>query len=428
MGLPAIRYTLSPAEGTAFYSGYDLPFALSPDGRHIVYVGVKADATKQLWLHSLYSGLEQPIPGTEGASSPFWSPDSQWIGFFAGNSLKKVRVSSGLVRIVASNVTTYGGATWNADDVIIFPRTLPGGLSRVSARGGPVLPATTPTEGSHFWPQFLGDGEHFIYVTTIGGQLHIGSLRNEPPRELMKFPVRISSLAYVPGYILFVQDSTLFARPFDEKRLEFSGEPVRVVDGIPVIGFGRAPFSVSAAGVLAYWPYAVGTPSILQWFDRGGRASAAVDTPAQYIGFAISPDGRQLALSRTGKDGGADLWLRDLARGTEKQLTFDGAAFTPQWSPDGTRLAFSGPGEKPPPKLFIKNIGDQGPAVRLAAPATPAPDFASGWSGDGRSIVSVRGRSRKRRRSLGSPPGTRRQRAFAVQHAFQRVLRKGVSG
>jgi eukaryotic-like serine/threonine-protein kinase len=390
-GIPAIRYTLSPAEGTAFFSGYDLPFALSPDGRHIVYVGVKADATKQLWLRSLNAELEQPIPGTEGASSPFWSPDSQWIGFFAGNSLKKVRVSSGLVRIVASNVTTYGGATWNRDDVIIFPPTRPGGLSRVSARGGSVLPATTPTEGSHFWPQFLGDGEHFIYVTTIGGQLHIGSLRNEPPRELMKFPVRISSLAYVPGYILFVQDSTLFARPFDEKRLEFSDEPVRVVDGIPVIGFGRAPFSVSAAGVLAYWPYAVGTPSILQWFDRGGRATAAVDTPAQYIGFAISPDGRQLALSRTGKDGGADLWLRDLARGTEKQLTFDGAAYTPQWSPDGTRLAFSGPGEKPPPKLFIKNIGDQGPAVRLAAPATPAPDFASGWSGDGRSIVSVRG-------------------------------------
>lgn len=387
---PAIRYALLPAEGTAYSSGYDLPFALSPDGRYVVYVGVKADATKQLWLHSFSSGLEQPIPGTEEANSPFWSPDSQWIGFFAGNSLKKVRVSSGLVQIVAGKVTTYGGAAWNADDVIIFPPSRPGGLSRVSALGGQVLPATTPTEGSHFWPQFLPDGEHFIYVATIPGRLNVGSLRREPPRELMKFAVRISSVAYVPGYILFVQDSTLFARPFNEERLEFSGEPVRVVDGIPVIGFGRAPFSVSAAGVLAYWPYAVGTPSVLRWFDRNGRASAAVDTPAQYIGFAISPDGRQLAVSRTGKDGGADLWLRDLARGTEKQLTFDGAAFTPQWSPDSTRVAFSGPGEKPPPKLFVKHIGDQGPAVRLTAPATIAPDFASGWSADGRSIVSVR--------------------------------------
>ena len=387
---PPVRYALLPAEGTAFSSGYDLPFALSPDGRYIAYVGVTPDATKQLWLHSVASGLAQPMQGTEDASSPFWSPDSQWIGFFAANSLKKVRVSSGLVQIVAGNVTTYGGAAWNADDVIIFPPALPGGLSRVSARGGQVSPATTPTEGSHFWPQFLGDGEHFIYVTTIASRLNIGSLRNEPPRELMKFPVRISSLAYVHGYILFVQDSTLFARPFDEKSLEFSGEPVRVVDGIPVIGFGRAPFSVSAAGVLAYWPYAVGTPSVLRWFDRNGRASPAVDTPAQYVGFAISPDGRRLALSRTGKDGGADLWVRDLALGTEEQVTFDGAAFTPQWSPDSTRVAFSGPGERPPPKLFVKKIGDHAPAVRLTAPATTAPDFASGWSADGRSIVSVR--------------------------------------
>jgi Tol biopolymer transport system component len=387
---PLVRYALLPAAGTAFSSGYDLPFALSPDGRYIAYVAVRADATKQLWLHSLASGLEQPIQGTEDASSPFWSPDSQWIGFFAADSLKKVRVSSGLVQIVAGNVTTYGGAAWNADDVIIFPPARPGGLSRVSSRGGPVAPATTPIEGSHFWPQFLSDGEHFIYVSTIPSRLNIGSLRNEPPRELMTFPVRISSVAYVPGYILYVQDSTLFARPFDEQRLEFSGEPVRVVDGIPVIGFGRAPFSVSAAGVLAYWPYAVGTPSVLRWFDRNGRASAAIDTPAQYIGFAISPDGLHLALSRTGKDGGADLWVRDLAGGTEKQVTFDGAAFTPQWSPDSTRVAFSGPGEKPPPKLFVKTVGDQGPAVRLTAPATTAPDFASDWSADGHSIVSVR--------------------------------------
>ncbi|HEY0709152.1 MAG TPA: hypothetical protein VGG33_20245 [Polyangia bacterium] len=274
--------------------------------------------------------------------------------------------------------------------MILFLPARPGGLSRVSAQGGQILPATAPKEGGHFWPQFLADGEHFIYVATMSGTLNIGSLRNASSRELMKFPVRISSVAYVPGYILFVQDSTLFARPFDEQRLEFSGEPVSVADRIPVIGFGRAPFSVSAAGLLAYWPYAVGTPSVLRWFDRQGRVSAAVDTPAQYIGFALSPDGRQLALSRTGKDGGADVWLRDLHRGTERQLTFDGAAYTPQWSPDSTRVAFSGPGEKPPPKLFVKNIGDQAAAVRLTAPGTIAPDFASGWSADGRSIVSVR--------------------------------------
>jgi serine/threonine protein kinase len=386
-GATAIRYKLFPADGTAFYSSSDLPFALSPDGRHIVHVSARADGTRQLWLRSLYSEVEQPMSGTEAANSPFWSTDSQWIGFFAGNSLKKVRVSTGLTQIVASGVTTRGGAAWSADDVIVFSSG-PGGLSRVSAQGGPVSRATATDEGNHFWPQFLGDGKHLIYAAAIPATINISALGNEAPRVLMKFPVRISSLGYVPGYVFFVQDSTLFARPFDEKRLEFSGEAVRIVDGIPIIAKGRAAFSVSAAGVLAYWPYPVGMPSVLHWFERDGRASAAVDTPAQYVGFTVSPDARRLVFSRTAKNGGADLWLRDLTDGIEKQLTFDGAAYTPQWSPDGARIVFSGPGERPPPKLFIKNVADMGAASQFGTPR--APTFASGWSGDGRAIVSVR--------------------------------------
>jgi eukaryotic-like serine/threonine-protein kinase len=386
-GTPPIRYTLSPAQGMAIYSGYGLPFALSPDGRQIVYASARVDGTEQLWLRSLYAPLEQPIPGTEGANTPFWSPDSQWIGFFAANSLKKVRVSSGLTQVVATNVQTKGGAAWNADDVIVFTKG-PGGLSRVSAQGGPVSQATSARQGSHFWPQFLSDGHHFIYAGAVSGSIQLGSLDNQAPRTLMKFPVRISSLAYVPGYIFFVQDATLFARPFDEKRLEFSDEPIRIVDGIPVWGPGRAAFSVSASGVLAYWPYPLGTVAALQWFERDGRASAVVGAPAQYVGFALSPDARRLAFSRTGKRGGADVWVRDLTHGSEDRLTFDGAAFTPQWSPDGARIVLTGPGENPPPKLFIKSIASAG-AASLVGPSKIA-DFASSWSQDGRSIVSVR--------------------------------------
>ena len=383
---PPIRYTLSPAEGTTLYSGYGLPFALSPDGRQIVYASAKADGTEQLWLRSLYSEAEQPMPGTEGANTPFWSPDGQWIGFFAANSLKKVRVSSGLTQVVATNVQTKGGAAWNADDVIVF-MTGPGGLLRVSAQGGPVSPATTSSEGTHFWPQFLGDGDHFIYAAAVPGGIYLGSLGHETPRLLMKFPVRISSLAYVPGFVFFVQDATLFARPFDEKRLEFSGGPIGIVQGIPIMATGRAAFSVSATGVLAYWPYPVGTPAVLQWFDRNGRASAAVGTPAQYAGFALSPDASQLAFSRASMSG-ADVWVRNLTSGSENRLTFDGAAFTPQWSPDGTRIVFTGPGGSPPPKLFIKSVANAGVASRIGV--SNVPNFASSWSADGRSIVSVR--------------------------------------
>jgi Tol biopolymer transport system component len=384
---PPIRFTLFPAEGAVLYAGAGLPFALSPDGRQIVYAAVKADGSEQLWLRSLYSQLEHALPGTEGANTPFWSADGQWIGFFAANSLKKIRVSSGLVQVIAANVVTKGGAAWSIHDVIVFT-TGPGGLSKVSAQGGPVSRATTASEGSHFWPQFLGDGTHFIYAGAATGSILLASLGPEPPRVLMKFPVRISALAHVPGYVLFVQDAALFARPFDEQRLEFSGEPVRIVEGVPVMGPGRAPFSVSASGVLAYWPYPVGTPAALRWFDRNGRASTAVDTAALYSGFTLSPDAGQVAFSRAGENGGADVWVRDLGNGKENRLTFDGAAFTPQWSPDGARIAFSGPGEKPPIKLFIKNVGIEGTATR--AGVSNGPNFASSWSGDGRTIVSVR--------------------------------------
>ncbi|MEO6238190.1 MAG: protein kinase [Vicinamibacterales bacterium] len=387
-GAALVRYSLFPAEGTSFSSSYESSFAVSPDGRHLAYVAVDAAGTKQLWLRSLDVERQEAMTGTEGATLPFWSADSAWIGFTAGRSLKKVRVTSGLVQPIAGDVSTSGGAAWNADDVIIFGSS-PGGLYRVSARGGTVSRLTTTDEGSHFWPQFVGDGEHFIYAATIPGRVYLGSLGHEAPRILMQFSGRTSSLAHVPGYILFVQDAILFARPFDEKRLEFAGEPVRVVDGIPVIGPGRAPFSVSAAGVLAYWTYPSGAPTRLRWFDRDGHATAAVDTPSQYAGFALSPDGRRLVFSRAARSGGADVWLRDLSDGRETRLTFDGAAFTPQWSPDGTRIVFSGPGEGPPPKLFIKSLEESTAATRLGG-LSKVPNFASSWSGDGRSIVSVR--------------------------------------
>jgi dipeptidyl aminopeptidase/acylaminoacyl peptidase len=243
-------------------------------------------------------------------------------------------------------------------------------------------------EGNQFWPQFLEDGRHMIFADSVSRSIRIASFDNDRTRTLMTFPVRISSLASVPGYILFVQDASLFARPFDETRLEFAGEAIRLVDGVPVTGPGRASFSVSASGVLAYWPYPSGIPAVLKWFGRNGQESSpAVNPPAQYAGFALSPDGQRLVFSRVAQNGGADLWLRDVADGTEKQLTFDGAAFTPQWSPDGTRIVFTGPGESPPPKLFIRNMTDSSPAARFVAPTA---NFASSWSADGDSIVSVR--------------------------------------
>jgi eukaryotic-like serine/threonine-protein kinase len=385
-GAAAVRFTMPPPAGATFGSSQDVPLSLSPDGRQIVYVAAGADGTRRLWLRALDTERQRVLAGTEDVNTPFWSPDSQWVGFFAGNSLKKIRVSSGVAQTVATHVSSYGGASWSVGDVILFPAAT-GGLSRVSSQGG-TTSLVTKGEG-HFWPQFLPDGEHFIYSTSAPARVMVGGLGSEPHRTLMSFPVRSSALAYAAGHVFYVQDRALFARPFDPNRLAFSGDAVRIQDGVSVVGNGRAPYSVSAAGVLAYWPDVIGEQAVLQWFDRDGRTSTGISTPAPYLGFALSPDGHQLLFSRMDANGGADLWLRDLSRNSEAQLTFDAASFTPQWSPDGSRLLFSGPGPGPPPKMFVRSVAGTG-AVSRAGSAVLMPDFASSWSGDGGSIVSVR--------------------------------------
>jgi serine/threonine protein kinase len=375
----AIRFPLHPPQGTTFPSSFDVPFALSPDGRHITFVAAAADNARHLWLRALDSEHHQQLPGTEDASSPFWSPDNQWIGFFAGGSLKKIRVTSPIVQVIATNAGSMAGAAGGRDDVILFPGT--GGLQRVSANeiGGTVTRVGND-KNAHLWPQFLEDGEHYLYVSFNPRNLWLGSLAGEAPRRLMTFPVNVSTLAHVPGFVLFAQDGALYARPFDERRREFTGDATRILDGVPVWGPGRAPFSVSAAGVLAFWTETVGTPAVLRWVAKDGTISPGIEAPAKYFGFALSPDGSELAFSRVGTQGGGDLWVRTLATGAERQLTFDGLMFTPRWSPDGSQILFTAIPERPPPTIFVKHARLPGAAVSLGSP--PGPLFASSWSGD----------------------------------------------
>jgi len=375
----SIRFSLHPPAGTTFPSSHDVPFALSPDGRYIAFVAAAADGVRHLWLRTLESEEHQQLPGTDDASSPFWSPDSQWIGFFAGGGLKKVRASSPIVQVIATSAASMAGAAWSRDDVIVFPGS--GGLQRVSANeiGGAVTRVGSD-KNFHLWPQFLEDGEHYLYVSFNPRNLWLGSLAGEAPRTLMTFPVNVSTVAHVPGFVLFAQDRALYARPFDERRRELTGDARRIVDGVQVWGPGRSPFSVSAAGVLAFWTEAVGTPVVLRSVAKDGTMSRAIEAPAKYFGFALSPDGSELAFSRVGSNGGQDVWVRTLATGAERQLTFDGLAFTPRWSPDGSQILFTAVGERPPPTIFVKHARLPGAAVSLGPP--PGPLFASSWSSD----------------------------------------------
>jgi eukaryotic-like serine/threonine-protein kinase len=377
-----VEFSVTPAEGT-LQSGPDVPFALSPDGRHVAYVAVGRDGIARLFIQSLSSNNYKLLAGTEGASTPFWSPDSQWIGFFAANSLQKIRVSTGVAQTIAHRVsTTFSGASWSVHDDIVFPSFV-GTLTRVAANGGPL---TDLGIVQAFSPHFLPDGKHFLYAFGSPPSIRIGVLGEEPSRTLMSFPVRVSPVAYASGHVFFVQDDTLYARPFDMQRLAFAGAAIRIADGVPTMTPARAPFSVSNTGVVAYATFPLGTPAVLRWFDRAGRPSTVVDGPQRYRGFDISGDGQRIVFSRIGETGSA-LWMRNLNGTKETQITFD-ESFAPQLSVDGSRVLFSGPGPAPPPKLFMRTLV-RDDASLVAAGASIA-NFASDWSGDGQSAVSVR--------------------------------------
>jgi serine/threonine protein kinase len=383
---PGLRFELWPEPGTTYASSFDVPIALAPDGRSLAYVAEGRDSIKRLWIRPLDAagGGAVEIAGTEDANTPFWSPDSAWVGFFSRHQLLKVRVSDRRVLTIATHVSTMAGATWNAEGVILFTGG-PGGLSRVSSEGGAVGPVTRD-EGSHFWPQFIGDGRHFFYSAAIPGEIRLGSLTGEPSRVLMKVQQNPSSLVYSRGYLFFGRDSKLFARAFDEATLEFVGEPIELLAGIPISQLGRMPVSVSAAGPLAVWPYRGGTPASLRWFTETGASTPVVEAPARYVGVALTADARQMAVSRRNVNGGADVWVRDLGGSTETQLTFDGLALAPRWSADG-RLVFTW-SAKVPPRLLIRNLERPTGDVEVGGSRVPA--FASSWSADGARIVSVR--------------------------------------
>jgi len=382
-----IRFSIAPPEGGAFYSGYDSPVAVSPDGQTIAYVTIGNPGPKQLWVRELASGRARALDGTGGASMPFWSPDSQWLGFFADDSLKKVRLAGGSPELIARGVSYFAGAAWSKKGVIVFPTAPTSGLAMVSDRGGEVAEFTEPIDSNgQLWPQFLADGEHVLYgLFGAARAIQVSSLSGGSPRTLIEFPGHLitSAPAYVPGYLLYIRDGVLLAQPFDEVNLSVGAELKRVVDGIPVMGPGRAPFGISAS-TLAYWPYPIGEPAVLEWVDRNGESVAAELKPSRYVGFALAPDDQRVVLSQTVLDGRSDVWLKDLARGTEARLTSGGVAFTPLWSPDGLRVAF-GAANGGPPDVFVKMVDGSGGETQITR--SPAPEFPTSWSRDGTRLV-----------------------------------------
>jgi eukaryotic-like serine/threonine-protein kinase len=379
-----VRFTITPPDQVGFFSSVvTSPFAVSPDGRHLAFLGVGAAGHRQLWLRPFDSLVSRPIAGTEGATGPFWAPDGSSVGFFADGRLKRVPVAGGDPATIC-DARGGAGATWNRDGIIVFAPSVDAGLFRVNAAGGAPASLTTldpaHEESGHMWPVFLPDGRHFVYRIMGRDQsgTYVGSL-DSPERK--RISAEGSTLGFaLPEYLVFVRDRTLMAQRLDLVRLELTGEPTRIAEGIETIGPSSA-FAVSPAGVLTYW---TGVRHVTQptWTERDGTSAGAVGPPDAYEHIALSPDGRQIAVDKFGTEAG--IWLIDGARGTVIRTTvaakFESA---PVWSPDARSFAFAAARDTPP-NLYMKRIGEPGDE-RLTRNTIQS--FPQSWSPDGRFIA-----------------------------------------
>jgi serine/threonine protein kinase/Tol biopolymer transport system component len=323
--------------------------ALSPDGRRLAFTATDGSGRAMLWVRALDSLAMQPLAGTEGATGPFWSPDSRSIAFVAAGKLKRIDVSGGPPLTLCDGAFAAPG-TWNRDGVILFTPAINAPLSRVSAASGTPSPVTAldtkAGEGVHFDPFFLPDGRHFLYAAAIGtpvlsASVFVGSLDSGDRKRLL---TSSGNVQYAQGFLIFSRDATLMAQAFDASTLSLKGEAVPLAEQVQfTTGLQAATFSVSETGVLAFQTGGSGTSQLL-WFDRTGRPSGALGDRGPYlpeVNLSRSGTRASVATSESGALFG-DLWLFDVPRGIRTRFTFGPASVrAPIWSPDGGQVVFS---------------------------------------------------------------------------------------
>ena len=319
--------------------------AISPTGTHVVY-----GANGQLYLRALDELEAQPLTGTEGsrAQVPFFSPDGQWIGFYSGRdgALKKVALSGGAA-VTLAEATQPFGASWGADDTILLGQGSQGIIQVAGAGGTPdVLVSVEPPTEAH-QPQMLPGGEAVLYTLGTGGprgwdaaQIVVEQVATGERTVVIEGG---SDARYLPtGHLVYALGDTLLAVPFDVDRLDVTGGPVPLVEGVSrAFRTGAANADIARTGALVYLPGG-GSGAVrrtLVWVDREGNEEPLATPPRPYIYPRLSPDGTRVSLSATDEEN--DLWTWDLARGTLARLTFtpEGEAYS-AWMPDGQRVVF----------------------------------------------------------------------------------------
>jgi len=369
---------------------FAVPMALSPDGTLLVY-SATTGGQPQLYLRSLDRDKPEPLRGTEGGTSPFFSPDGTKLGFFARGKLKKLFLPDGTPETIGDAPSYLGnGATWGKDGMIIFAPTL-GGLAQISseAHGDKPEILTPPLydegEYGHAWPQFLPDGKHVLFEIW-GSRASVAVLSLESHKWDTLFPLGqegSSGVCYLPtGHIVYGNATGLFAVRFDPKHLEVKSDAVSVFDGVHFLNYsGRASFVVSDTGTVVYQPSHLAERTLV-WVDRDtGKPIPVTDKRGPYLSPSLSPsdDDRLLYLSFAPENAG--IWIYKIDRGTTLPVMKGGLSSAPVWKRDGTQITFASRAAGAY-NLTTKSADGSGDAEPLLSGVRRA-RFPMSWSPDG---------------------------------------------
>ncbi|MDH3627379.1 MAG: protein kinase [Acidobacteriota bacterium] len=404
---------LEPPAGTTFYRFLEL----SPDGKMVVFVALSepdGDRDNQiLWLRNLDDERARPLPGTEGANQPFWSPDSKSIGFFSRRKLRRIEVDGGVTQAMANAGNDPRGGSWGADGTILYVPDWSEPVYRVAASGGESQLVTTLNaerlEISHRWPHLLPDGKHFVYFVvstypevnpdnpseTDQSGLYIASLDGGESTLLQKARSRA---VYSRDALVYVDDGILMSRPFDLKNLSFNGNAVAIASDVnQTVGalWGAALFSVADNNTLMFVRGAPEAREIsqLMWVNRKGEIVERVGKPQSIVSMKLSSSGKFAAVAVGDPE---DVWIYDLERNNSTRFTFDvGTDGSPLWSPDDETILFNSirviPGENfMPVRLYRKETsGLEAEEFVVAADAYGPTLIPTDWSPDGKTVIAT---------------------------------------
>ena len=344
---PFVQFEVELKSDGVLASDVGTAVVVTPDGTRVVFVLRTADGRTHLSSRRLDQPDAIPLPGTDGARGPFFSPDGRWLGFWADGKLKKVSVDGGSP-VILCDASDLLGASWGEGDTIIAALGAPGKLWRIPAEGGvpQVAIDISPESTGARWPQILPGGQFVMYTATTGAGADRATIEVQSISGGNR-KVLVSGGAFgrylTTGHLAYVNQGTLYAMPFDLEQLAVRGVAVPVLNDVSYSPlFGYAQIDVSQTGTLVYRRGAESGLTVVDWIDRAGKRTPLLAKPGRYAWLRLSPDGHRLAITAT-ESGAGSILLYDTQKGETTPITNRPGDYTGlTWLPDGNSLLFGG--------------------------------------------------------------------------------------